>query len=87
MTLDAGGRRVSEVTHLRVTDIDSQRMVIRIEQGKGRAVIWKTLRLAERRFRRLDAPELLPEVAKGVVYADGARIKQSEEPVKRKAAA
>ena len=28
--------RVCEVTHLRVSDIDSQRMVIRIEQGKGR---------------------------------------------------
>ncbi|MDP2626678.1 MAG: hypothetical protein Q8Q58_07210, partial [Candidatus Rokubacteria bacterium] len=51
------------------------------------AVIWKTLLLAERRLRRLDAPDLLPEVAEGVVYADGVRIKQSEEPVKRKAAA
>ena len=36
MTMYAGGLRVSEVTHLRVTDIDSQRMVIRIEQGTGR---------------------------------------------------
>ena len=36
MTMYAGGLRVAEVTHLRVTDIDSQRMGIRIEQGKGR---------------------------------------------------
>jgi len=36
MTMYAGGLRVAEVTHLRVTDIDGQRMVIRIEQGKGR---------------------------------------------------
>ena len=36
MTLYAGGLRVCEVTPLRVTDIDGQRMVIRIEQGKGR---------------------------------------------------
>jgi len=36
MTMYAGGLRVSEVTHLRVTDIDGQRLVIRIEQGKGR---------------------------------------------------
>jgi integrase len=36
MTLYAAGWRVSEVTHLRVSDIDRQRMVIRIEQGKGR---------------------------------------------------
>jgi hypothetical protein len=35
------------------------------------AVIWKTLLVAERSFR-LDAPELLAEVAEGVVYVDGA---------------
>lgn len=35
MTAYAGGLRVSEVTRLKVTDIDSQRMVLRIEQGKG----------------------------------------------------
>lgn len=34
-TTYAAGLRVSEATHLKVTDIDSQRMVIRIEQGKG----------------------------------------------------
>ena len=31
-----GGLRVSEVTSLKVTDIDSARMVVRVEQGKGR---------------------------------------------------
>jgi len=36
MTAYAAGLRVSEVTHLRVEDIDSQRMVIRVDQGKGR---------------------------------------------------
>ena len=35
MTAYAAGLRVSEVTHLKVTDIDSQRMVLRIDQGKG----------------------------------------------------
>ena len=35
-TAYATGMRVSEVTRLLITDIDSRRMVIRIEQGKGR---------------------------------------------------
>ena len=34
-TLYAAGLRISEATHLRVTDVDSQRMVLRIDQGKG----------------------------------------------------
>ena len=36
MTTYAAGLRVSEATHLQVTDIDSQRMVLRVDQGKGR---------------------------------------------------
>jgi site-specific recombinase XerD len=35
MTTYAAGLRVSEVCALKVSDIDSQRMTIRIEQGKG----------------------------------------------------
>jgi len=35
MTAYAAGLRVSEATHLKVTDIDSQRMMLRVEQGKG----------------------------------------------------
>jgi len=35
MTAYAAGLRVSEATHLKVTDIDSQRMVLRVDQGKG----------------------------------------------------
>ena len=34
-TVYAAGLRVSEVVFLKVADIDSQRMVIRVEQGKG----------------------------------------------------
>ncbi|WP_434718262.1 site-specific integrase [Paraburkholderia sp. A1BS-2L] len=36
MTAYAAGLRVSEVVHLKVTDIDSKRMMIRVRQGKGR---------------------------------------------------
>jgi site-specific recombinase XerD len=34
-TCYAAGLRISETVHLKPTDIDSQRMVIRVEQGKG----------------------------------------------------
>src|SRR5919108_39945 len=36
MTLYATGARNSELTHLKVSDIDSQRMVVHIRGGKGR---------------------------------------------------
>ena len=43
------------------------------------AVIWKTLLIAEKTFRRLDAPELLAEVANGVVYVNGMRAVNRRE--------
>jgi site-specific recombinase XerD len=36
MTTYAAGLRVSETAHLRISDIDSKRMQIRVEQGKGK---------------------------------------------------
>lgn len=36
MAAYSAGLRVSEVAHLKLVDIDSQRMLIRVEQGKGK---------------------------------------------------
>lgn len=46
------------------------------------AVIWKTLLIAEKAFRRLDAPGLLADVASGVVYISGVRaVNRGEKKV------
>ena len=36
LTIYATGLRIHEVTHLQITDIDSQRMLIHVPQGKMR---------------------------------------------------
>jgi site-specific recombinase XerD len=43
MTIYAGGLRVSEVVGLKVTHIDGERMMIRVEQGKGNKDRYTTL--------------------------------------------
>ena len=43
--------------------------------------------VAEQTFRRLDAPELLAEVAEGVTYINGVRVKPSPATTEEKAAA
>jgi site-specific recombinase XerD len=60
MTTYSAGLRVSEVTRLRLSDIDSKRMLIRVEQGKGRKDRYTLLspRLLEelRRYCRVYRP-------------------------------
>jgi len=42
---------------------------------RATAVVWKMLLVAEKKFRRLDAPEMLAEVWHGTRFADGIAIK------------
>jgi site-specific recombinase XerD len=60
-TCYAAGLRISEVTHLKVTDIDSQRMVLRVEQGKGQkdryVMLAPNLLVLLRSYWRLTRPQ------------------------------
>ncbi len=77
--------------HLRTTNVvESPFAAVRLRTAAAKrfkkvenatAVIWKTLLVAEQRFRRLDAPECLPEVGEGVVFVDGVREKRGNAKV------
>jgi putative transposase len=77
--------------HLRTTNVvESPFATVRLRTTAAKrykkvanatAVIWKTLLLAERTFRNLNAPELLPAVAKGATYINGKPVKSEEQPV------
>lgn len=73
--------------HLRTTNVvESPFATVRLRTTAAKrfkkvanatAVIWKTLLVAEQSFRKLDAPELLAEVAEGATYVDGVRVKEN----------
>ena len=75
--------------HLRTTNpVESPFAAVRLRTSAGKrykkvasatALIWKILMLAESSFRRLDHPELLPEVAEGAKYVDGVRVTRSKK--------
>lgn len=77
--------------HLRTTNVvESPFAVVRLRTTAAKrfkkvanasAVIWKTLLIAEKSFRKLDAPELLPEVADGATYVNGLRVKTGKGKV------
>lgn len=77
--------------HLRTTNpVESPFATVRLRTTAAKrfkkvesatAVIWKMLLVAEQSFRRLNAPELLSEVAEGAVYVNGERVKKTQEKV------
>jgi putative transposase len=70
--------------HLRTTNpVESPFAAVRLRTAAGKrykkvanatALIWRVLMVAERSFRRLDHPELLPALAEGAIYEDGVRV-------------
>jgi transposase-like protein len=74
--------------HLRTTNpVESPFAAVRLRTNAGKrykkvvnasALIWRLLMVAERTFRRLDHPELLPEVAMGARYCNGIRIVEDD---------
>ena len=75
--------------HLRTTNvIESPFAAVRLRTAAAKrykkvenatAVIWKVLLVAQKRFRKLDAPHLLAEVAEGAVYFNGVRMRKAEQ--------
>jgi transposase-like protein len=70
--------------HLRTTNVvESPFAALRLRTDAAKrfkqveratAVIWKMLMVAEKRFRRLNAPELLAKVYAGTRYEDGIEV-------------
>jgi len=77
--------------HLRTTNVvESPFAAVRLRTTAAKrykkvknatAVIWKTLLVAEKNFRKLNAPELLAEVAEGAEYLDGVRVNKGKKRV------
>jgi transposase-like protein len=73
--------------HLRTTNIvESPFAALRLRTGAAKrfkkvtnatAVIWKMLMLAEKRFRKLDAPDKLEQVFEGIQFKDGVEVRSS----------
>ena len=77
--------------HLRTTNpVESPFAALRLRTDAARrykrvdraiAVIWKMLMVAEKRFRRLQAPELIADVYLGAQYVDGIAVEAMAEKV------
>ena len=77
--------------HLRTTNpVESPFAALRLRTDAAKrykrvdratAVIWKMLLVTEKRFRRLNAPDLLGDIYDGAKYEDGIRVKDCAEGV------
>jgi putative transposase len=77
--------------HLRTTNVvESPFAAVRLRTDASKrykktenatAIIWKVLMVAQGRFRRLNAPELLAQVADGATYVNGVRGVQEQERI------
>ena len=56
---------------------DASRRYKKIENAT--ALIWKVMMVGEKKFRRLDAPQLMREVHEGAIYKDGIRVKDEDK--------
>ena len=80
--------------HLRTTNpVESPFASVRLRTNAGKrykrvqgatALIWRVLMVAEKRFRKLNAPELLPLVYAGQRYQDGKPIKNEKTSTRRR---
>ena len=80
--------------HLRTTNpVESPFASVRLRTNAGKrykrvqgatALIWRVLMVAEKRFRKLNAPELLPLVYAGQQYQDGKPVKNEKTSTRRR---
>jgi len=75
MTIYSGSLRISELINLKVKDINSYRMQIRVEQSKGKKdrytlLSQKTLLILRQYFKEFKPKEWLFEGEDGGQYAD-----------------
>ncbi len=75
--------------HLRTTNVvESPFAAVRLRTDAAKrfkktanatAMIWRLLLVAEKRFRKIDAPHLASEVCRGVVFEDGVKVAKQNQ--------
>lgn len=88
MTIYSAGLRLSEALHLKIADIDSGRMEIRVEQGKGRkdryTILSKILLERLREYYKANRPNLYLFAGKDGKPMNGSTIQRAFNLSKKK---